>query len=127
MAWHHKGTVAQCSHREYGFASLSVLPSSPSSSNRLEQKLFANLGESMDVWMSHGDQLNALPPSFHVIGTTSTAPFAAIAHDDKPLFGIQFHAEVTHSKRGKEIIGNFVRDICACSTNWTMVIFHFLF
>jgi GMP synthase (glutamine-hydrolysing) len=123
MAWHFKGSVAQCDHREYGFAALSVVPSPPSTSSAWADKLFAGLGESMDVWMSHGDQLSALPPKWHVIGKTATAPFAAIAHDEKPFFGLQFHAEVTHSKRGKEVIGRFVKDVCGAKANWTMVIF----
>lgn len=75
----------------------------------------------MQVWMSHGDQLDALPPDFHVIGKTKTAPFAGIAHDSKPFFGIQFHPEVTHTLKGKEVIGKFVLDICQCRPNWTMV------
>jgi len=71
--------------------------------------------------MSHGDQLQSLPPDFHVIGRTDTAPFAAVAHDSKPIYGIQFHPEVTHSLRGKEVISRFVLTICGCRTNWTMV------
>ena len=71
--------------------------------------------------MSHGDQLQSLPPDFHVIGRTDTAPFAAVAHDSKPIYGIQFHPEVTHSPRGKEVISRFVLNICECRTNWTMV------
>jgi GMP synthase (glutamine-hydrolysing) len=120
MAWHHKGVVAKCSHREYGFAALSVVLSSASSSPWAD-KLFAGLGNDLDVWMSHGDQLEQLPTGWHVIGKTPTAPFAAIAHDSRPFFGIQFHAEVTHSKRGKEVIANFVTGVCAARTNWTMV------
>jgi GMP synthase (glutamine-hydrolysing) len=72
--------------------------------------------------MSHGDQLLGLPPDFHVIGNTDTAPFAAIAHDVKPVYGIQFHPEVTHSPRGKEVIKRFVVNICGCQPNWTMVL-----
>jgi GMP synthase (glutamine-hydrolysing) len=71
--------------------------------------------------MSHGDQLLEIPPHFQVIGNTSTAPFAAIAHETKPIYGIQFHPEVTHSLRGKEVIGKFVLDIVKCKSNWTMV------
>ncbi|KAG5221776.1 GMP synthase (glutamine-hydrolyzing) [Salix suchowensis] len=63
----------------------------------------------LQVWMSHGDQLSELPPNFHVIGKTSSAPFAAI-----------FHPEVTHSPRGKEVIGKFILNICGCQQNWTM-------
>jgi GMP synthase (glutamine-hydrolysing) len=71
--------------------------------------------------MSHGDQLSAPPSDFHVIGRTPTAPFAALAHNSKPFYGIQFHPEVTHSPRGKEVIGRFILNICKCKANWTMV------
>ena len=73
------------------------------------------------VWMSHGDQLSEPPPGFHVIGHTKSAPFAAIAHNTKPFYGIQFHPEVTHSPRGKEVISRFVLNVCGCKTDWTMV------
>jgi len=73
------------------------------------------------VWMSHGDQLSAPPPDFHIIGHTKSAPYAAIAHNAKPIYGIQFHPEVTHSPRGKEVIARFVRNICGCKSDWTMV------
>ncbi|KZP20686.1 GMP synthase [Athelia psychrophila] len=117
IALNHKGTVSQCDHREYGFASLEPTKQGPDGK---VDALFDGLGDEFQVWMSHGDQLSTLPPSFHVIGKTDTAPFAAIAHDSKPLYGIQFHAEVTHSPLGKEIIGRFVLKICACQKNWTM-------
>lgn len=70
--------------------------------------------------MSHGDQVTAAPEGFITVAQTPTAPFAAIAHESKPIYGIQFHAEVTHSPRGKEVIGKFVTGICKCSTDWTM-------
>lgn len=75
---------------------------------------------SIKVWMSHGDQLTAAPNDFKVIAKTPTAPFAAIAHESKPIYGIQFHPEVTHSPRGKELFDSFV-EICGCKRNWTMV------
>jgi GMP synthase (glutamine-hydrolysing) len=71
--------------------------------------------------MSHGDQLSEMPADFHTIGHTQSAPYAAIAHNEKPFYGIQFHPEVTHSPRGKEIIGRFVLNICGCRSHWTMV------
>ena len=71
--------------------------------------------------MSHGDQLSAPPPGFHVIAHTKSAPFAAIAHHTKPLYGIQFHPEVTQSPRGKEVISRFVLNICGCKNDWTVV------
>ena len=71
--------------------------------------------------MSHGDQLAEIPTDFHVVGTTRTAPYAAIAHNSKPFYGIQFHPEVTHSPMGKALLGRFVLNICECKPNWTMV------
>ncbi|KAH8101021.1 GMP synthase [Cristinia sonorae] len=117
MAWNMKGEVTKCDHREYGFAQLKVQKLGSSHS---ADALFESLGDEMQVWMSHGDQLSKIPSDFHTIGYTETAPFAAIAHDSKPFYGIQFHPEVTHSTRGREVIGRFVLNICKSSTSWTM-------
>jgi len=113
-----KGKVERSTHREYGFAQLKL--------NKIHEgdspvdALFQGLGEEMQVWMSHGDQLSEMPPDFHIIAHTKTAPFAAVAHNSKPFYGIQFHPEVTHSPRGKEVIGRFILNICNCTPNWTM-------
>ncbi|KAF9778903.1 GMP synthase [Thelephora terrestris] len=115
MAWQLKGKVAECDHREYGFAQIHV-----EKIGNGADILFEGLGEELEVWMSHGDQLSQIPADFHVIGHTPTAPFAAIGHNDKPWYGIQFHPEVTHSPRGREVIGKFVLGVCRCSTHWTM-------
>lgn len=130
-----KGKVSKCDHREYGFAQLQIA----TSENTLVHSLFEDLGEEMQVrirripnnsqylslfpqvWMSHGDQLSEMPENFHIIGHTKNAPYAAIAHNSKPFYGIQFHPEVTHSPRGREVIGRFVLNICGCKANWTMV------
>ena len=74
--------------------------------------------------MSHGDQLSELPPEFHVVGHTKTAPYAAVAHNERPFWGIQFHPEVTHSPMGRALIGRFVLKICGCRPHWTMVSFY---
>jgi GMP synthase (glutamine-hydrolysing) len=71
--------------------------------------------------MSHGDQLTALPPHFLTIAHTPTSPFTAIAHESKPVFGVQFHPEVSHSTKGKEVIGKFVNGVCGISGGWSMV------
>ncbi|KAL1753966.1 hypothetical protein FB107DRAFT_291967 [Schizophyllum commune] len=117
IAWHMKGKVSKCDHREYGFASVDI---QKLGSNSAADALFEGLGDSLEVWMSHGDQLSELPPNFHVIGATKTAPYAAVAHDTKPIYGIQFHPEVTHSPRGREVIGRFIKNICGCRAHWTM-------
>lgn len=71
--------------------------------------------------MSHGDQISEAPEDFVVVGKTRTSPFTAIAHKSEPFFGIQFHPEVTHTPKGKEIISRFVLNICKCKASWTMV------
>jgi GMP synthase (glutamine-hydrolysing) len=70
--------------------------------------------------MSHGDQVSKAAPGFHVIANTRTAPYAAVAHESKPFYGIQFHPEVTHTVCGQTLLKNFVIDICQCSDEWTM-------
>ena len=74
----------------------------------------------MQVWMSHGDKLSQLPPDFVTIATTQNSPYAGIAHSSKPIFGIQFHPEVTHTPRGTDLLRNFAVNICGAKTNWTM-------
>ncbi|KAJ7472594.1 hypothetical protein FB451DRAFT_299733 [Mycena latifolia] len=118
MAWQMKGAVDKCDHREYGFAQVKM--TKIGGENASVDALFEGLGDEMQVWMSHGDQLSAPPPDFHVIGYTATAPYAALAHNSKPFYGIQFHPEVTHSPRGKEVIGRFILNICGCQSHWTM-------
>ena len=71
--------------------------------------------------MSHSDRLHSLPTDFSIIATTDSAPFAALAHNSRPLYGIQFHPEVTHSPRGKEVLERFIVRICGCERGWTMV------
>lgn len=73
------------------------------------------------AWMSHGDQIHEPPQNFHVIGKTKTAPYAAIAHNSKPFYGIQFHPEVTHTLKGREVIARFALNICQCRASWNMV------
>ena len=73
----------------------------------------------LNVWMSHGDKVTEVPEGFEVLATTSSAPVAAVAHVDKPIFGLQFHPEVTHTAQGAEILRRFAIDICDCSGAWT--------
>ncbi|KAH9003126.1 GMP synthase [Lactarius hatsudake] len=119
IAWNLGGKVARCDHREYGSARVQISKFGTGGSASVDA-LFEGLGDEMEVWMSHGDQLSAPPPEFRIIGHTKSAPFAAIAHNSKPLYGIQFHPEVTHSPRGKEVISRFVLNICGCKSDWTM-------
>jgi len=82
--------------------------------------LFSSLPDEFQVWMSHGDKLLTPPENFIVIGTTPSAPLAAIAHNSKPWYGIQFHPEVTHTPLGGKIITNFAVEVCRCRQDWKM-------
>jgi GMP synthase (glutamine-hydrolysing) len=117
MAWHFgkNAGVAAGEKREYGRAELSV----KKHGGHMDQ-LFKDLGDNIEVWMSHGDKLSNLPPDFETIATTTNAPFAGIAHKTSNYFGIQFHPEVTHTAQGKVLFKNFAIDICKANTNWTM-------
>jgi GMP synthase (glutamine-hydrolysing) len=75
--------------------------------------------EYLHVWMSHGDKVTRLPPGFQVIADTDTAPFAGMADEGRGFYGLQFHPEVTHTTRGREILQRFVHDICGCGSLWT--------
>ena len=105
------GNVEASPSREYGRAQLRVV---------CEHPFVRGLPQDTTVWMSHGDQVKALPVSFEALATTPTCPFAAARHKSKPFYGVQFHPEVTHTPRGDQVFKNFVYDICKCSGKWTM-------
>jgi GMP synthase (glutamine-hydrolysing) len=111
------GKVEACDHREYGYASLKLhkLPGHP-----FADKLFEGIEDSVEVWMSHGDQVTEAAPGFSVIGTTNTAPFAAVCNDDMHFYGIQFHPELSHTKCGKQLLSNFVLKIAQAAPSWNM-------
>ena len=111
MARHLGGEVEFSARREYGAGILHLDEKSP---------LFHGLGEQMDIWSSHGDKLTALPTGFHAIAHTENSAFAAIEDSARHLYAIQFHPEVSHTPRGREIIENFLFQICHCSMDWTM-------
>jgi GMP synthase (glutamine-hydrolysing) len=74
----------------------------------------------LDVWMSHGDKVNAVPAGFKVIASNPSCPIAGMADESRNFYGVQFHPEVTHTRQGKAIIERFVREICGLSGDWTM-------
>ncbi|TLY52846.1 MAG: glutamine-hydrolyzing GMP synthase, partial [Gammaproteobacteria bacterium] len=74
---------------------------------------------SIDVWMSHGDRVTAVPPGFAITAATDDLPIAAMADESRRWYGVQFHPEVTHTEHGAEILRRFVVDICGCRTLWT--------
>ncbi|KAF2816451.1 GMP synthase subunit B [Mytilinidion resinicola] len=118
IAWHFAKNVLAGEKREYGHAYLKVERHAGKASHI--DALFAGLEDDMEVWMSHGDKLSNLPSDFTTIATTTNAPFAGMAHETKPLYGIQFHPEVTHTPKGVHLLQNFAVDICKAQTDWTM-------
>jgi GMP synthase (glutamine-hydrolysing) len=106
------GAVEKGQKREYGKGTLTLRDKAC----RLFKKLPANL----QVWNSHGDKLTRLPEGFSVVATTENSDFAVIEHRARRFFGLQFHPEVAHTPRGREIITNFVHGICGCGKTWTM-------
>jgi GMP synthase (glutamine-hydrolysing) len=112
MAHFFGGKVARGEKREYGRGTLLV--SDPSSA------LFADLPETMQIWNSHGDKVIRPPKGFHAVATSENSEFAAIEDRERRFFGLQFHPEVVHMPRGRELISNFVQRICGCGQEWTM-------
>lgn len=106
------GQVEPGLKREYGKGTLRVKDSFC--------PLFANLPETLQVWNSHGDKLTRIPTGFKSVAVTENSNFAAIEDHDRKMFGLQFHPEVAHTPQGREIIANFVHNICGCGKNWTM-------
>ena len=106
------GIVSPSRHREYGPAILTPL------SDHQTYGLLLN-STSSRMWMSHGDRVDRLPKDFIPIAQTPDAPYAAIAHTSRPIFGFQFHPEVSHSDQGSEVLANFAKEICQQSPNWT--------
>jgi len=111
MAHHLGGQVRYTGRREYGAGILDVTNGS---------QLFDGLGAQVDVWNSHGDEVTVLPNGFRVAARTSGSPFAAVEDPQRRLYGLQFHPEVAHTPRGREILQNFVYHICHCTMDWTM-------
>ena len=83
-----------------------------------EHPLFAGVPEESICWMSHTDYVSELPSGFRTIATTNQCPCAAMADDERKLYGVQFHPEVTHTVHGKAILGNFLFAICGCQGDW---------
>jgi GMP synthase (glutamine-hydrolysing) len=111
MANHLGGHVVFTGRREYGAGVLHIKNGS---------ELLGDLGAQLDVWNSHGDEVTALPKGFRVAGTTEGCDFAAVEDPQRKLYGLQFHPEVAHTPRGREILQNFLFHVCHCAMDWTM-------
>lgn len=107
------GVVAKSNKREYGRAILQL---------KKEDVLLKNVEPQSHVWMSHSDTIKELPVGFELLADTESIPVAAFKKngtETKPLYGVQFHPEVYHSKEGKKILNNFLLNICGCTQDWT--------
>ncbi len=118
MAAQLGGSVLPAMEREYGYAQVRA---------RGHSRLLCDIEDHttpegyglLDVWMSHGDRVEALPPGFSVIAETANAPLAGIADEARGFYGVQFHPEVTHTRQGQRIVARFCREICGCDSLWT--------
>jgi GMP synthase (glutamine-hydrolysing) len=119
MAAQLNGKVENASKREFGYAEIRAHGHS---------KLFDGIQDRgnaeghglLDVWMSHGDKVTELPAGFKVIASNPSTPIAAMADEARRFYAVQFHPEVTHTLKGKDIIARFVHDICGCGHDWNM-------
>ncbi|RQO71764.1 GMP synthase (glutamine-hydrolyzing) [Pedobacter sp. KBW06] len=111
MAQQLGGEVQASSTREYGRANLNFVASG--------NKLFKNINLDSQVWMSHGDTITKIPENFELIASTDSVKVAAYQIKDTETYAIQFHPEVTHSTDGKQLLENFLVDICGCKQEWT--------
>lgn len=118
MAEQMGGRVSTSNLREFGYAQVDL-----EEKVRLFEGIEDHVGEggrlSLDVWMSHGDKVSAVPAGFLVAASTDSCPIAAMACEEKQFYGVQFHPEVTHTKQGLRILERFVIDIAGCQKLWT--------
>jgi len=112
MAKQLGGEVEIATHHEFGRAPLDIKATSELMPNAKE-------GESLTVWMSHGDHVTRVPDGFNVVGSSTNAPIAMIADEKRKFYGVQFHPEVTHTPCGQALLGHFVLTLCGCPANWT--------
>ncbi|QLI69358.1 GMP synthase [Metarhizium brunneum] len=116
IAWRiDSSNVVRGEAREYGHADVTI-----TKVNSHADRLFAGLGDGISVFMSHFDKLINLPKDFVVIAATKNSEFAGIAHEEKPIFGVQFHPELEHTPRGTDLLFNFSVNICGAQPNWKM-------
>jgi len=106
------GSVEKGQKREFGKGSLKIKDAAC--------PLFAGLPDSLQVWNSHGDKLTKIPDGFRSVAETDNSEFAAIEDRARKFYGLQFHPEVAHTPRGREVIANFTHGICGCGKDWNM-------
>ena len=111
------GRVTLSDHREFGRAFVKIVD---------DCELFAGVwekGQSHQVWMSHGDRVDAIPEGFRPVAVSDSAPFAAIADDERRFYAVQFHPEVVHTPDGAKLLSNFTHRVAGCGGDWSMAAF----
>lgn len=119
MAAQLGGKVENGVVREFGYAEVRARGHS-ALLNGIEDRVNAEGHGVLDVWMSHGDKVVALPPGFNAIASNATTPLAGMADEARKFYALQFHPEVTHTKQGRAIYNRFVHEICGCASSWNM-------
>ena len=119
MAAQLGGEVEPATKREFGYAEIRARGHSTLLKG-IEDRTNSEGHGLLDVWMSHGDKVTALPPGFQVIAANESTPIAGMADEGRRFYGVQFHPEVTHTLKGRQIIARFVIDICGCGGDWNM-------
>ena len=117
MAAELGGTVEPGSVHEFGYAEVRARGHSALLRD-IEDRINAEGHGLLDVWMSHGDRVTALPPGFRLVASTGDVPIAGMADEARRLYALQFHPEVTHTKQGERIYARFVHQICGCGNSW---------
>lgn len=108
------GKVETSNHREFGRAFIKIVENSAIFEGVWQK------GKEYQVWMSHGDRVAKLPDGFKAIAVSDGAPFAAVSNEEKKIYAMQFHPEVTHTPEGAQLLANFVHKICGCKDSWNM-------
>ena len=118
MAMQLGGHVQGSTEREFGYAQVEIVKESALLRD-IEDAISPAGKPLLDVWMSHGDKVTAIPSDFVTVASTDTCPFAIMANEEKRFYGVQFHPEVTHTRQGQRMLERFVLDICQCEALWT--------
>ncbi|MDF2178944.1 glutamine-hydrolyzing GMP synthase [Aliiglaciecola sp. CAU 1673] len=118
MAAQLGGAVLGSDIREFGYAEVEIIDPTALFAS-IEDKVGANGNALLDVWMSHGDKVSAIPSGFKTLAQTASCPHAAMADESRHFYGVQFHPEVTHTRQGMRMLEHFVVDICRCEKLWT--------
>ena len=112
VSWMCDGKVSPCAKSEYGKIEIEVCKSN--------SKLFKDIPQKSVVWMSHTDYISEAPKGFEVTSFSADCPCASMENEEKKIYAVQFHPEVTHSEYGKQLLHNFLFEVCQCKGDWVM-------